>query len=112
MRLSKLGRNMGHRRALLRNLLTSLILNDSIETTESRAESLKRLADKYISLAKKGDLASRRRALAFFLDEDAVKKLFDVLAPRYKDRQGGYVQVIKAGNRRGDGAPTAIVRLV
>ncbi|MBC7293662.1 MAG: 50S ribosomal protein L17, partial [Thermoleophilia bacterium] len=85
---------------------------DSIETTESRAESLKRLADKYISLAKKGDLASRRRALAFFLDEDAVKKLFDVLAPRYKDRQGGYVRVIKAGNRRGDGAPTAIVRLV
>lgn len=112
MRLSKLGRNMGHRRALLRNLLTSLILNDSIVTTESRAESLKRLADKYISLAKKGDLASRRRALSFFLDEDAVKKLFDVLAPRYKDRQGGYARVIKAGTRRGDGAPTAIVRLV
>jgi large subunit ribosomal protein L17 len=112
MRLRKLGRTSGHRKALLRNQVTSLVLHGRIETTEMKAKSIKPLADKMITLGKRGDLAARRQAAAFLLDPAAVKKLFDEVAPRYSDRNGGYTRIIKTGVRRGDAAPMAIIEWV
>ena len=112
MRLRKLGRASGHRKALLRNQVTSLVLHGRIETTEMKAKSIKPLADKMITLGKRGDLAARRQAAAFLLDPAAVKKLFDEVAPRYADRNGGYTRIIKTGVRRGDAAPMAIIEWV
>ncbi len=112
MRLRKLGRRSGHRRALLRNQVTSLVLHGRIETTEAKAKSIKPLADKMVTLGKRGDLAARRQAAAFLLDPAAVKKLFDEVAPRYADRNGGYTRIIKTGVRRGDAAPLAIIEWV
>ncbi|HHW73066.1 MAG TPA: 50S ribosomal protein L17 [Firmicutes bacterium] len=112
MRLRKLGRTSGHRKALLRNQVTSLVLHGRIETTEMKAKSIKPLADKMITLGKRGDLAARRQAAAFLLDPTAVKKLFDEVAPRYADRNGGYTRIIKTGVRRGDAAPMAIIEWV
>ncbi|HBG09652.1 MAG: 50S ribosomal protein L17 [Limnochordia bacterium] len=112
MRLRKLGRRTGHRRALLRNQVTSLVLHGKIETTEAKAKSIKPLADKMVTLGKRGDLAARRQAAAFLLDPAAVKKLFDEVAPRYSDRNGGYTRIIKTGVRRGDAAPMAIIEWV
>ncbi|HPT83318.1 MAG TPA: 50S ribosomal protein L17 [Limnochordia bacterium] len=112
MRLRKLGRRSGHRRALLRNQVTSLVLHGRIETTEAKAKSIKPLADKMVTLGKRGDLAARRQAAAFLLDPAAVKKLFDEVAPRYADRNGGYTRIIKTGVRRGDAAPMAIIEWV
>ncbi|MGI6672995.1 MAG: 50S ribosomal protein L17 [Limnochordia bacterium] len=112
MRLRKLGRTSGHRKALLRNQVTSLVLHGRIETTEMKAKSIKPLADKMITLGKRGDLAARRQAAAFLLDPAAVKKLFDEVAPRYADRNGGYTRIIKTGVRRGDAAPMAIIEWV
>jgi large subunit ribosomal protein L17 len=97
---------------MLRNLVTSFLREGRLETTETRAKELRRLADKMITLGKRGDLHARRQALAFLLDESVVKRLFDELGPRYRERQGGYTRVIKTGVRRGDGAPMAIVELV
>ena len=108
----KLGRNTGHRRAMLRNLVTSLLLNDRIVTTETRAKEVKSLADKMITLARKGDLPARRRALAYIYDEFVVKKLFHDLGPRYSERPGGYTRIVKVGHRRGDGAPLVVLELV
>lgn len=110
--LSKLSRPSDQRRALLRNLVTSLLEHERVTTTVTRAKNVARIADKMITLAKRGDLHARRQALAYLLDEDVVTKLFDVLGPRYADRNGGYTQVFKLGFRRGDGAPMAIVQLV
>ena len=112
MKLKKLGRTSGHRRALLRNQVTSLVLHGQIETTEAKAKSIKPLADKMITLGKRGDLHARRRAASFLLDPVAVQKLFDDLAPKYADRNGGYTRIVKTGFRRGDAAPMAIIEWV
>lgn len=108
----KLGRRGDHRRALLRNLVTSFLREGRVETTEYRAKELRRLAEKMITLGKRGDLHARRLALAFLLDESVVKKVFDELGPRYKERPGGYTRIVKTGVRRGDGAPMAVVELI
>jgi large subunit ribosomal protein L17 len=116
MRHKKLGRRFGrqsaHRQAMFSNMAASLIRHEQIVTTLPKAKDLKRVIDKYITLAKRGDLNSRRLAAARLGDEDMVKKLFDTLAPRYKDRAGGYSRVIKAGFRYGDSAPRAVIELV
>ncbi len=108
----KLRRNTGHRRAMLRNLVTSLLRNNRIVTTETRAKEIKRLADKMITLAKRGDLASRRLALAYIYDEAVVRRLFNELGEKYSARPGGYTRITKMGCRRGDGAPMAMIELV
>jgi large subunit ribosomal protein L17 len=108
----KLGRRSDHRHMLLRNIVTSLLREGRLQTTEPRGKELKRIADKMITLAKRGDLHARRQALAYLLDEDVVTKLFKEIAPRYADRQGGYTRLVKIGYRRGDGAPLVLVELV
>ena len=85
---------------------------ERIETTEAKAKELRKVADKMLTLAKRGDLHARRQALAYIMDEDVVKKLFDEIAPKYKDRQGGYTRIIKKGFRQGDAAPIVIIELV
>lgn len=110
--LRKLGRPTAHRSAMLRNLVTSLLREEKIETTVTRAKEAKRMAEKMITLGKRGDLHARRQALAYIYDEDVVKKLFDEIAPKYADRNGGYTRVLKLGPRRGDGAEIAILELV
>lgn len=110
--LRKLGRPTDHRKAMLRNLVTSLLRNGKIETTVTRAKETKRMADKMITLAKRGDLHARRQALAYIYDESVVKKLFDEIGPNYAERNGGYTRVLKLGPRRGDAAEMAIIELV
>jgi large subunit ribosomal protein L17 len=112
MAYAKLGRSTAPRRALFRSLCTALLAHEKIETTEAKARSLKVFAEKMITLGKQGDLAARRQAAAFLLDEDVLKKLFDTIGPRYKDRNGGYTRTYKTGLRRGDSAPLAIVQLI
>ncbi|HHT62283.1 MAG: 50S ribosomal protein L17 [Bacillota bacterium] len=112
MAYRKLGRTSSHRRAMFRNIVTSLLDKERIETTEPKAKELKSIAEKMITLGKKGDLASRRLALAYLMDEDVVTKLFTTIAPRYKERQGGYVRIIKTERRRGDSAQMVLVELV
>lgn len=112
MAYRKLGRNTGHRGAMLRNIVTSLFKYERIETTAARAKELNAIAEKMITLGKQGDLAARRQAMSYMMDEDVVKKLFDEIAPEYKDRQGGYTRIIKVGNRRGDAAEMVLVELV
>ncbi len=108
----KLGRNTSHRRSLLRNLVTSLILEERIETTVPKAKALRPLVEKMITLGKRGDLAARRQALAYLMTSAAVDKLFDTIGPRFGDRQGGYLRIVRAGWRKGDGADTAFVELL
>jgi large subunit ribosomal protein L17 len=108
----KLGRLSSHRQAMLRNLVTSLIENERIQTTEARAKEVRSIADKMITLAKRGDLAARRQALRFMYDENAVRKLFDTVGPKYVDRPGGYTRIIKMGYRQGDAAKMVILELV
>ena len=110
--LRKLGRPTDHRIAMLRNLVTSLLEHGRIETTVTRAKETKRMTDRMITLAKKGDLHARRQALAYLYNEDVVKKLFDEIAPKYADRNGGYSRIIKVGPRRGDGSEMAIIELL
>src|SRR5919109_2560766 len=116
MRHRKLGRRFsrrsGHRQAMFSNMAASLIRHEQIVTTLAKAKDLRRVMDKYITLAKRGDLASRRLAAARMRDEAMVQKLFDTLGPRYKDRKGGYTRVLKAGYRYGDSAPVAVIELV
>ena len=88
------------------------ISNKHLETTEAKAKELRKVADKMLTLAKRGDLHARRQVLAYMMDEDVVKKLFDEIAPKYKDRQGGYTRIIKTGVRQGDAAPMVIIELV
>ncbi|WP_352419149.1 50S ribosomal protein L17 [Proteiniborus sp.] len=111
-KLRKLGRPTDHRKAMLRNLVTSLLRNGKIETTETRAKETKRMAEKMITLAKRGDLHARRQVLAYVYDETVVKNLFDDIAPKYADRNGGYTRMLKLGPRRGDAAETVILELV
>ena len=112
MAYRKLGLRSDHRRSVLRNSVTSLLDKEKIVTTETRAKEIKRLADKMITLGKRGDLHARRQAMSYLTSEAVVYKLFNDLAPRYEERQGGYSRIIKMGNRRGDGAPMAILELV
>lgn len=112
MAYRKLGRDSSARKALFRSILTSFFKYERIETTEAKAKEISGMADEMITLAKKGDLHSRRQVLSFLVDEDVTKKLFDVIAPKYSERQGGYTRVLKLGPRRGDAADMAILELV
>lgn len=108
----KLGRETSHRNLMLRNLVTDLLRNGRIETTVTRAKETRRMAEKMITLAKRGDLHARRQVLAYVLEEEVVKTLFDEIAPKYAERNGGYTRMIKKGPRRGDGAEVVILELV
>ena len=108
----KLGRPTAHRNAMLRGMVTYLLENGKIETTLTRAKEVRSLTEKMITLGKKNNLAARRQALAYITKEDVVKELFDQIAPKYADRNGGYTQIYKMGPRRGDGAEMAIIKLV
>ena len=112
MAYRKLGRDSSARKALLRGIVTSLFQHERIETTEAKAKELRKVADKMLTLAKRGDLHARRQVMAYMMDEDVVKKLCDDVAPKYTDRQGGYTRIIKAGVRQGDAAPMVIIELV
>jgi large subunit ribosomal protein L17 len=108
----KLNRTASHRKAMFANMAASLIEHEQIVTTLPKAKELKPIMDKLVTLAKKGDLHSRRRAIAQVRNKAAVQKLFDVMGERYKDRNGGYTRVLKAGFRFGDNAPRAVIELV
>lgn len=108
----KLNRTSSHRKAMFANMAASLLEHEQIMTTLPKAKELKPIMDKLVTLAKKGDLASRRQAIARIRDKDAVRKLFEVMGERYRDRPGGYTRVIKAGYRHGDNAPMAVIELV
>lgn len=112
MAYRKLGINMSQRRALLRNIVTSLLKHGRIETTEARAKEMHSLAEKMITLGIRGDLAARRQVMEYLLDETVVKELFDNIAPKYADRQGGYTRIVRTGFRRGDAAQMVMVELV
>ncbi len=108
----KLNRTSSHRKAMFSNMVVSLLVHEQITTTVPKAKELRRIADKMITLGKRGDLHARRQALSVLKDNDIVTKLFGGLAERYKDRNGGYTRVLKAGNRYGDMAPMAVIELV
>ena len=108
----KLSRKSGHRKALFRNMAAALIKHEQISTTQAKAKELRPYVEKLITLAKRGGLSNRRLAHSRLLDETQLKKLFDVLAERYSDRDGGYTRIIKAGYRASDSAPLAIIELV
>ncbi|MBY8978227.1 50S ribosomal protein L17 [Rhodobacteraceae bacterium NNCM2] len=108
----KLNRTHEHRKAMFANMVCSLIEHEQIKTTLPKAKELKRIADKIITLAKRGDMHARRQAMSQMGQEAVVKKLFDTVGPRYKERSGGYTRVLKAGFRYGDMAPMAIIELV
>ncbi len=108
----RLGLRSDHRRAMLRNMVTSLIKEERITTTETRAKEVRSIAEKMVTLAKRGDLAARRQVSEYLFDEEAAKKLFNTVAARYKDRPGGYTRIVKVGYRRGDAAPMVILELV
>jgi large subunit ribosomal protein L17 len=107
-----LGRNTEHRRALLRNLVTSLIVEERIETTVTKAKAMRAHVEKMITLGKRGDVAARRQAAAYLMTRDAVDKLFDSVSPRFGDRNGGYLRIIRGGFRKGDGGDIAFVELL
>lgn len=108
----KLGRPTAHRKAMLRNLVTDLFKYERIQTTDCRAKEARREAEKLITLAKRGDLHARRQVLAYVYDESVVTKLFDEIAPKYADRQGGYTRILKLGPRQGDCAEAVFLELV
>lgn len=108
----KLGRNTAHRRSLLRNLVTSLILEERIETTVIKAKAMRPNVEKMITLGKRGDLSARRQAAAYLMTSEAVKKLFDTIGPRFGDRNGGYSRIVRSTWRKGDGAETAFIELL
>lgn len=108
----KLGRASDHRKAMLRAMVTYLIENGRIETTVTRAKEVRSMAEKMITVAKDGSLASKRQVLAYLTKEDVAKKLFDEVAPKYKEVNGGYCRIIKTGPRRGDAAEMCIIELV
>lgn len=108
----KLNRTASHKRALLRNMITSFLMKESIKSTDSKIKALKPLADKMITLGKKGDLHVRRQALAVIKDKSVVNKLFDEIAPRMASRNGGYTRIIKVGQRKGDAAYISLLELI
>lgn len=108
----RLGRTTSHRVAMFRNMVTSLLSNERITTTDAKAKELRSIADKMVTLGKKGDLHAMRQAAAYIRDKKVVTKLFATIAPRYKDRNGGYTRIIKLGIRTGDNAPLSQIELV
>ncbi|SFO31987.1 LSU ribosomal protein L17P [Cohaesibacter marisflavi] len=108
----KLNRTASHRKAMFANMAAALIKHEQIVTTLPKAKELKPIADKLITLAKRGDLHARRQAISQIRDKDMVAKLFETLGPRYEERKGGYTRVLKAGFRYGDNAPMAVIELV
>lgn len=116
MRHKRIGRKLGvttkHRKAMFRNMVTDLFRYDKIKTTDTRAKELRRIAEKLITLAKDGSLHKRRQAAAYIRDNEVLKKLFEVIAPKFKDRPGGYTRIIKLGFRKGDNSPISIIELV
>jgi large subunit ribosomal protein L17 len=108
----KLGRRSEHRKAMLMNLTISLLKENRIETTITRAKELRKYAERMVTLGKKGDIAARRRAVAFLRDEAAVAKLFGEIAPKYAERNGGYTRILRTSVRKGDSAELAIIELV
>ncbi|WP_446008780.1 50S ribosomal protein L17 [Candidatus Electrothrix sp.] len=108
----KLNRTASHRSAMMRNIVTSLLEHERISTTLPKAKEARRVAEKMITLGKRGDLHARRQAMAFIRSKDIVAKLFDELSEEYADRQGGYTRIIRTGVRPGDAAPMAIIELV
>ena len=126
MAYRKLGRDSAHRKAMLREMTTQLIMNERIVTTETRAKEIRKTTEKMITLGKRGDLSARRKAAAFVRNEiadiheekdavvvkSALQKLFSDIAPRYKDRNGGYTRIVKIGQRKGDGAMEVLIELV
>lgn len=112
MAYRKFGRDSSARKAMLRDVVTALLDKERIETTLAKAKEVSGLADQMITLAKRGDLHARRQALSFMVDENVVRKLFDTIGPKYKERQGGYTRVLKLGPRQGDAALMAILELV
>ncbi|MGC1784015.1 MAG: 50S ribosomal protein L17 [Acidobacteriaceae bacterium] len=109
---TKLGRNTSHRRAMLRNLVTSIILEDRVETTVTKAKAARPHVEKMITLGKRGDLSARRQALAYLQTREAVARLFETVAPRYGDREGGYLRIVRSGFQKGDGAETAFIEML
>lgn len=116
MRHNKTGRRLGrkpdHRQHMMRNMVTSFFEHEKITTTDTRAKELRKVVDKMITLGKRGDLHARRQALQVIRDRKVVGKLFEMIAPRYTERPGGYTRIIKLANRQGDNAPMAIIELV
>jgi large subunit ribosomal protein L17 len=108
----KLGRNTAHRRSLLRNLVTSLIVEERIETTIPKAKAMRPHVEKMITLGKRGDLAARRQAASYLMTGEAVTKLFDTIAPRFGDRNGGYLRIVRTAWQKGDGADKAFIELL
>ena len=108
----RLGRTTSHRTAMFRNMVTSFLQNERITTTDAKAKELRPIAEKMITLGKKGDLNAIRQAASFIRDKKVVTKLFAVIAPRYKEREGGYTRIIKIGQRFGDAAPQSVIELV
>jgi large subunit ribosomal protein L17 len=108
----KLNMKSAHRESMFSNMTVSLLRHEQIKTTKPKAKELRSFADKMVTLGKRGTLHARRQAFAFLRDDEVVKKLFDGLADRYKDRQGGYTRVLAAGHRYGDDAPMAVIELV
>jgi large subunit ribosomal protein L17 len=111
-RHGKLGRSSAHRKALLRNMVTSLLDKERIETTDAKAKELRRVADRMITLGKRGDLHARRQALSVIRSKEVTSKVFDELADRFRERPGGYTRVLKVRRRTGDAAPMSIIELV
>jgi large subunit ribosomal protein L17 len=108
----KLGRTTSHRRSLLRNMATSLIMEERIETTVPKAKALRPTVEKMITLGKRGDLAARRQAMAYLMTDEAVHKLFDTIGPRFGDRNGGYTRIVRTAWQKGDGADKAFIELL
>lgn len=108
----QLSRNSSHRRAMLRNMVTSLFTHEQIQTTDTKAKQIRPIAEKMITLAKRGDLHARRQAIAYLQEARVAHRLFEEIKPRLNDRQGGYVRIVKSGIRKGDGAPLSIIQLV
>ncbi len=108
----KLGRTSSHRKAMMRNLVTSLLELEKVTTTDAKAKELRGVADKMITLGKRGTLHARRQALSFIRDNSVTKKVFEELSTRYNERAGGYTRIIKIGNRVGDNAPVSVIELM
>jgi large subunit ribosomal protein L17 len=108
----KLGRNTSHRRAMLRNLVTSIILNDRVETTITKCKASRPIVEKMITLGKNGSVHARRQALAYMMTPESVDRLFNVVAPRYGSRPGGYLRIVRTGARKGDAAEMAYIELL
>lgn len=108
----KLGRTSSHRKAMMRNMVTSLFQHEKITTTDAKAKELRSVAEKIITLGKRGTLHARRQALSFLRDRDMTEKVFTVLSDRYRERAGGYTRIMKVGPRAGDNAPLAVIELM